>query len=352
MEMNRMKLLNFCRVTAASMAIAVAGLGAASNAAAETVLRLSHTTAEKMNQGSQAWAVIFKEMVERNSDQQIKVQIQGANAAGSEREQLQKAQTGINQMTINSEILMPSFFKPAQVWGIPYLFNSDAVAWEVLDGEFGDAFNEAWREATGLRILGVFNAGVRSFFNAKRPVHGPSDLKGLKIRTGENQGHIAMVRALGGNPVPIAWSELYTSLQQGVVDGMENPPGLAYAMKLHEHQKYLTLDRHLFSIHVAMINDDVYQSLTPEQQNIVQEAARTATVVARATVLLDERDAIEELREAGIEIYAPTAEEYAEYRDLGRPPVEEMVRKDIGDEWVDKMLAGISTAEAKVGQGQ
>jgi tripartite ATP-independent transporter DctP family solute receptor len=345
-----MRVSKFCRMTAAAAALAAATIGIPTTAAAETVLRLSHTTAERMEQGSHAWAVIFKEKVEAESGGAIKVQILGANAAGAEREQIQKAQTGINQMTLNSEILMPSFFKPAQVFGIPYLFSSDAVAWEVLDGPFGKDFNEAWRKATGLRIVGVLNAGFRSFFNDKKSVRSPADLKGLKIRTGENQAHIAMVRALGGNPAPIAWSEVYTSLQQGVVDGMENPPGLAYAMKFHEHQKHLVLDRHLFSIHAAMINEKVFQSLSPAHQALVTEAARTATTVARATVLLDERKALEDLRKAGVEIYKPTPKEYAQFRDLGRPPVEAIVRKEIGGEWVDKLLTNISKAEKAVGQ--
>lgn len=340
----------FCRRTAAAAALAAAAIGGPTTAAADTILRLSHTTAERMDQGSQAWAVIFKEKVEAETGGAVKVQILGANAAGAEREQIQKAQTGINQMTLNSEILMPSFFKPAQVLGIPYLFSSDAVAWEVLDGPFGKDFNEAWRKATGLRIVGVLNAGYRSFFNGKKPVQSPADLKGLKVRTGENQAHIAMVRALGGNPAPIAWSEVYTSLQQGVVDGMENPPGLAYAMKFHEHQKYLTLDRHLFSIHAAMINEKVFQSLTPAQQAIVTEAARTATVIARATVVLNERKALEDLQKAGVQIHTPTQKEYAQFRDLGRPPVEAMVRKEIGNEWVDKLMTNISKAEKAVRQ--
>ena len=347
-----MKLFS-CMRTAAIAALATAAtLSAVSmnTATAATTLRISHTTAETMQQGSHVWAVVFKEMVEDRTGGEVKVQILGANAAGGEREQLQKAQTGINQMTINSEILMPSFFKPAQILGIPYLFRSDAVAWQVLDGDFGKEFNDAWRQATGLRVLGVMNAGFRSFFNGSKAVHAPADLKGLKIRTGENQAHIAMVRALGGNPVPIAWSELYTSLQQGVVDGMENPPGLAYAMKLHEHQKYLTLDRHLFSIHAAMINERTFQSLTPEQQAILSEAALTATTAARATVLLNERQALKDLEKAGIEIYTPTAAQYEEFRALGRPPVEEMVRKDVGDEWVDKLLQGVDAAEARVGK--
>ncbi|MAK56678.1 MAG: hypothetical protein CML17_12690 [Pusillimonas sp.] len=345
-----MKLFSHFRGTAVAVCAAVATMGVmpAGEAEAATVLRLSHTTAESMEQGSHVWSTIFKEMVEGGTAGEVKVQILGANAAGAEREQLQKAQTGINQMTINSEILMPSFFKPAQVLGIPYLFRTEAVAWDVLDGEFGKEFNEAWREATGLRVLGVMNAGFRSFFNDKKVVAVPADLKGLKIRTGENQAHIEMVRALGGNPVPIAWSELYTALQQGVVDGMENPPGLAFAMKLHEHQKHLTLDRHLFSIHAAMINERVFQSLTPEQQALVVEAARMATVAARATVLLNERKALNDLADAGIQIQSLTPAEYDQFKTLGRPPVEAMVRKEIGDEWVDKLLNSITVAEEKV----
>lgn len=335
-------------VESGALALAFSGLLAGHAAAQETVLRISHTSAEIINQGSHAWAVVFKEIVEAQSGDEIEVRILGANAAGSEREQIEKAQTGINQITLNSEILMPSFFPPARVLGIPFLFRSDAVAWEVLDGEFGEKFEQEWQDATGLRVLGVFNAGFRSLLNNERPIKSPADLKGLKIRTGENVAHIAMVRELGGSPVPIAWPEVYTSLQQGVVDGMENPPGLAYAMKFHEHLDYLTLNRHLFSIHAAMMNEAAYQALTDEQRAIVHEAARTATIVARATVLLDERNALGSLAEAGVEIYNPTAVEYAQFRDMGRPNVEVMVREDIGDEWVDALLLAIDEAEAAV----
>lgn len=335
---------------AGAVALVTSGLAVSSAAAQEAVLRLSHTTAETMDQGSHAWAIIFKEAVETQSGGAIEVRILGANAAGAEREQIEKAQAGINQITLNSEILMPSFFPPSRVLGIPYLFKSDAVAWEVFDGPFGVEFEQAWQDATGLRVLGVFNAGFRSFLNNDHPVHSPADLAGLKIRTGENDAHIAMVNELGGSPVPISWSEVYTSLQQGVVDGMENPPGLAYAMKFHEHLNYLTLDRHLFSIHAAMINEATYQSLNDEQKAIVQEAARTATAVARATVLLDEREALSKLEEAGVEIYNPSPEEYAQFRDLGRPAVEVMVRDEIGDEWVDLLMNSIAEAEIKVSQ--
>ena len=330
----------------AVFAATVAMLPAA--AQAETVIRLSHTQPENMGQGSHATATIFKEFVESASGGEIEVRILGANAAGDERQQIEKVRSGINQMSLNSEITQPSFFEPAKIFGIPYLFSSNAVAWEVLDGSFGKKYAEEFRKATGIRILGHINAGYRSFFNGKREVRVPADLEGLKIRTGQNRVHIAMVEALGANPTPIAWPEVYTSLQQGVVDGMENPPGLFYAMKFYEHQKYLVVDKHLFSIHTLMINDAFYESLSDGQKAIIQEGARLGLEVGRAITLLAERDAFGKLSEKGIEVVYPTPEEYGQFADLGRPAAEKLVREDIGDEWVDEMLMSIQAAEQSV----
>jgi len=314
--------------------------------AQEYVIRLSHGVPETMQDGQHAWATVFKEFVESATGGDIEVRILGANSAGSERQQLERVQTGINQMLLVSEITMPSFFEPAQVFGIPYLFPSSVVAWDVMDGEFGEQFGEAWREATGIRIIGGIESGFRSFFNSERPVHSPADLAGLRIRTGENPVHMAMVEALGASPTPIAWAEVYTSLQQGVVDGMENPPGLFYSMRFFEHQDYLTVDRHLYSFHFAMINDDFYQSLPEDYQAIVTEASALADTVGRSVAFLAERRALEDLREAGIEVYFPTAEEYAEFRDLARPAGEALVREQIGDEWVDSILGAIDATQA------
>ena len=259
-------------------------------------------------------------------------------------------QNGINQMLLVSEITQPFFFKPALVLGIPFLFTSSEVAWAVLDGPFGQRYDEAFRKQTGVRMLGHIESGFRSLFNSKKVIKTPADLAGMKIRTGENAVHMAMVKALGGSPTPVSWTEVYTALQQKVVDGMENPPGLFYSMKFHEQQKYLTLDKHLYSMHTAMINE----ALLPEAfrricARLVIESARLAKTIGRSQAYLLERGAIEQLKQAGLEVYTPTPAEFEQFRKLGRPAALELVRKEIGNEWVDAVLKAVADAEKQMG---
>jgi tripartite ATP-independent transporter DctP family solute receptor len=322
--------------------------GALPASAADYVIRISHGMPETMESGQHAWAVIFKEGVEAGSGGRIEVRILGANKGGNERQQLERVQTGINQMALVSEITQPFFFKPALVLGIPFLFSSSEVAWATLDGPFGRRYNEEFQKATGIRVLGHIESGFRSLFNSRKPVKTPADLSGLKIRTGENAVHMAMVKGLGANPTPIAWTEVYTALQQRVVDGMENPPGLFYSMRFHEQQRYLTLNRHLYSVHTAIINEAFFQKLPEDLRALVMEKARLANTIGRSQAHLLERSAIERLKSAGMEIYTPTAEEYAQFRKLGQPPALELVRKEIGNEWVDFALKAVADAELAV----
>jgi TRAP-type transport system periplasmic protein len=317
-------------------------------AAADNVIRLSHGMPETLESGQHAWAVVFKEVVESRSGSKIEVRILGNNAAGNERQQLERVQNGINQMGLVSEITQPFFFKPALLLGIPFLFSSSEVAWAVMDGPFGQRYDEAFRKGTGVRILGHIESGFRSFFNSKKRIKTPADLVGLKIRTGENAVHMAMVRALGGSPTPISWTEVYTALQQKVVDGMENPPGLFFSMKFHEQQKYLTLNKHLYSVHTAVINEAFFQALPADLRGMVMESARLANTIGRSQAYLLERAAVERLKAAGIEVYSPTPTEYAEFRRLGQPAALELVRKEIGNEWVDAALKAVSDAEKQV----
>jgi C4-dicarboxylate-binding protein DctP len=315
-----------------------------------TVIRLSHGMPETLESGQHAWAVVFKEAVESGSGGKLEVRILGNNAAGNERQQLERIQNGINQMGLVSEITQPFFFKPALVFGMPFLFSSSEEAWKVLDGPFGQRYNEEFRKATGVRILGHIESGFRSLFNSKHPIKSPDDLKGMKIRTGENAVHMAMMRALGANPTPISWTEVYTALQQKVVDGMENPPGLFYSMKFYEQQKFLTLDRHLYSVHTAMVNEKFFQSLPPELRELVSMSAYLATTVGRSQAFLLERSAVESLKKQGIQVYTPTAQEFERFRKLGRPAAEQLVRKEIGNDWVDGALKAVDQADKELGK--
>jgi C4-dicarboxylate-binding protein DctP len=313
-----------------------------------TVIRLSHGMPEALESGQHAWAVVFKEAMETGSGGKLEVRILGNNAAGNERQQLERVQNGINQMLLVSEITQPFFFKPALVLGTPFLFSSSEVAWKVLDGPFGQRYNDEFRKATGVRILGHIESGFRSLFNSKHVIKSPDDLKGMKIRTGENAVHMAMIRALGANPTPISWTEVYTALQQKVVDGMENPPGLFYSMKFYEQQKFLTLNRHLYSVHTAMVNERFFQGLAPELRQLVTSSAYRATTVGRSQAYLLERSAIESLKKQGIQVYTPTAAEFERFRKAGRPPAEQLVRKEIGNEWVDQALKAVEQAEKEL----
>lgn len=317
-------------------------------AAADHVIRLSHGMPEALESGQHAWAIVFKEALEARTAGKVEVRILGNNAAGNERQQLERVQNGINQMLLVSEITQPFFFKPALVLGTPFLFSSSEVAWAVLDGPFGQRYNDAFLKQTNVRILGHIESGFRSFFNSRKPIKVPADLVGMKIRTGENAVHMAMVKALGGSPTPVSWTEVYTALQQKVVDGMENPPGLFYSMKFYEQQKFLTLNKHLYSVHTAMINEAFFQGLPANLRGMVVESARLATTIGRSQAYLLERVAIERLKTAGIQIYDPTPAEYEQFRKAGQPPALELVRKEIGNDWVDGALKAVADAEKQL----
>jgi tripartite ATP-independent transporter DctP family solute receptor len=328
----------------------VAGLICAGGVSAQqaTVIRLSHGMPEALDSGQHAWALVFKEAVESGSGGRLEVRILGNNAAGNERQQLERVQNGINQMLLVSEITQPFFFKPALVLGMPFLFSSSQVAWEVLDGPFGQRYDAEFQKATGVRILGHIESGFRSIFNSKVQVKTPDDLKGMKVRTGENAVHMAMVRGLGASPVPVSWTEVYTALQQKLVDGMENPPGLFFSMKFYEQQKHLTLNKHLYSVHTAMVNEKFFQGLTAEQRQVVMSSAHLATTIGRSQAFLLERAAIENLKKQGIQVYTPTAAEFDQFRKQGRPPAEALVRKEIGNDWVDAAIQAVGSAEQKL----
>ena len=205
--------------------------------------------------------------------------------------------------------------------------------------------NEAFLKQTGVRIIGHIESGFRSLFNSKKPIKTPTDLVGLKIRTGENAIHMAMVKALGASPTPVSWTEVYTALQQKVVDGMENPPGLFYSMKFFEQQKYLTLNKHLYSVHTAMINEGFFQALPADLRGVVIESAGLATTIGRSQAFLLERASLKKLKDAGIQIYEPTPAEFDLFRKAGQPPALALVRREVGDEWIDSALKAVADAE-------
>lgn len=312
------------------------------------VIKFAHVDpADIYTSKKHAQAVAFKTLVETRSGGRVKVEIYPAGQLGSEREVLEQTRLGVVQMTSTADGAITGHFPEIMVLGIPYLFSSEPVAWEVFDGPFGQELGEAIRKRTGLRVLAYGETGFRNFTNSTRPIKTPDDVKGLKFRVMDNPAHIQMVKSMGGYPTAIDWKELYGALQTKVVDGQENPVSAIVYGKLYEVQKYLTLDGHLYSVDFIFINDKFYSSLPKDIQNILRDAAIIAGTVSRGIQQLTSCTGIDIVKEKGMEIYSPSAEELAQFRRVAQAPVIEMVRRQIGDEWVNKLLKAIEAAESK-----
>ena len=202
-----------------------------------------------------AAAVVFKHEVESRTGGRVKVDVFPGGQLGNERELIEALRMGTVEMAITSDGPVGGFFEPILVLGIPYAFPSTVTAWKALDGPFGQELMESMRQKTGIRCLAVTENGFRHFTNNSRVIKGPADMKGLKIRTMENPSHMAIVKAMGADPTPIAFGELYSALQQKIVDGQENPIAVLYMIKGYEVQKYLTLDGHVYNPSFLWVND-------------------------------------------------------------------------------------------------
>jgi tripartite ATP-independent transporter DctP family solute receptor len=318
-------------------------------ALAETVIKFAHVDPEDVFASKKgAAARAFKDIVEAETSGEIVVNLFPAGQLGGERELIESTKLGTIQICMVSGAIA-GYFKPAMVLDIPYLFSSAPVAWKVLDGPFGKELSEAILKETGLRNLAYGETGFRNFTNSKRPIKSPADMDGLKIRVMETPLYITMVEALGASPTPIAWPEVYTSLQQGVVDGQENPVGVILNNKFSEVQKYLILDGHAYGTDFILINDKFFnEKLTPEQQGIIKRAAIVAGTCGRAIQQLNSAMGVSALKEEGMEIYSPTTKERAQFKEATQGPVIEWMKGQVDPMWIEKVMNAVKQAESEL----
>lgn len=223
---------------------------------------------------------------------------------GNERELIELLQIGSLAMTKVSASPLESFVPEMKLFNVPYLFQDRAHLERVLDSDIGQDLLRAPSKA-GLRGLAYYDAGARSFYTTERPVRHPVDLDGLKIRVQESATAMNMVSALGGAPTPIAWGELYTALQQGVVDGAENNPPSFHLSGHYEVSKYFTLDEHTSVPDILLISEFVWQGLTETQQGWVIQAAQESAILQRTLWGEATEAALNAVAEAGVEIIYP-----------------------------------------------
>ncbi len=319
-------------------------------ASAKIVIKVANAGPDVPNNRTVKAVEIFKQMVEKGTNGEIEVNAYHASKLGNEREALEGVRMGTIEMATLSSGPVPGFFDAAVVFDIPYLFSSAPAAWKVFDGAFGKEFSKAFLDKTGVRILSISENGYRHFTNNVREIKSPADMKGLKIRTMENPAHMQMVKALGADPTPIAFGELYMALQQKVVDGMECPVVLIHDMKFYEVQKYMILDGHLYNPIFTFMNEKFYKTkLNDKQRKIVDEAAMVLAHAHNGFSQEANIEGLSKLKAKGMEIYQPTPAELKQFRDIAQPAGLKFIREKAGNEWTDKILKAADGAEKEIG---
>jgi tripartite ATP-independent transporter DctP family solute receptor len=296
-------------LTAALAGLAAMTFRARSRTADVVVLKLAHglDTTHPVHQGM---AFMAERIAERSAGTLV-VQIFPSEQLGSERVLIEQTQMGLIDMTKSSAAALEQFVPRMAVFSVPYIFRDDEHYWSVLRDELGRELLAAG-EDQGLVGLCYFDAGSRSFYTKSRPIRTPDDLAGMKIRVQESHTARQMVEQLGGSPTTMAWGELYTSLQQGVVDGAENNPPSFYTSRHYEVCKYYALDEHTQVPDVLLMSSLVWRDLSEEHRRIVQEAADEASEYQRKLWAEKTEEALRAVEAAGVEVLRPDKTPFVE----------------------------------------
>ena len=257
----------------------------------------------------------FKEVAEELSGGRFKVEVYDNNTIGASRELVEGVQANEIQMAECSQSVYASFTDELMSVGLPFLFKNRQAGYDFFDSEVGDQIADVIAEQTGVRIVGYFENGIRQLTNSKRPVTSPDDMKGLKIRVMESPLYIEMFTEMGANPSPMAFSELYTALQQGTVDGQDNPWTIVSTNAFYEVQSYATDLSHTFDITCFAINDQFYQDLPEDLREVVDKAAEAAVETNRALSIELENEYIATIEGGGCQITRLTDEQRQVFRD-------------------------------------
>ena len=330
------KIIPFLLITILILSACGRPSSSSSEGAEETyTIRIAHLVPEE--QSSHVAAVTFKEKLEKESDGRIKVELYpNGQLYGSDREAIEAVQLGNIEMTIPAVAPLASFNEKFLVFDLPFLFNTNEAAYKALDGELGQELMTDL-EKNDLKGLVFGENGFRHMSNNDGPIESPEDVNGLKFRTLENPLHTDTFKAFGANASPFAFGELYTALQQGTYDAMECPVSLYYTNKFYEVQDYLSLTGHVYAATALIMNNDFYNELPEDLQNLVAEASEDYRDEQRELAQKQDKEFLDKLKENGMQVNDLTKEQRDTFREAASSVYDQYVPK-IGEDIVNKAL--------------
>ncbi|WP_158837307.1 TRAP transporter substrate-binding protein [Polaribacter sp. L3A8] len=273
------------------------------------VLKLAHSL-DTQHPVHKAMVILGEKLKEKSGGKLI-VNIYPSSQLGGERECLELLQIGSLDITKVSAAVLENFIPEYKVFSVPYMFRNKAHTFSVFDSKIGERLllkGEKFR----LRGLTFYDAGSRSFYMKESPIKTPNDLTGKKIRVQKSNMAVAMINDLGGSPTPISWGELYTALQQGVVDGAENNPPSFYTSKHYEVCKFYSLDEHTSVPDVLLIGTDTYSRLNEQERGWLKEAVAESTIAQRKLWAASETASLAAVKKAGVQIFYPDKKPFEE----------------------------------------
>lgn len=318
--------------------------GAAATSTSDEVYTLSwahsSSTNDRLALATEKMAAELKEA----SGGRLIIEHYPASQLGAERETLEGITLGTVDCAVISSGVVANFSDDMYITSMPYLIDSYELGWEVYDGEFGQMLGAATEADAGWKWLGWCDNSLRMFSNSKHEIQTPADLQGLKIRTQENDLHMQIVNDLGGSATPVAFSELYTALQQGTVDGQENGIALTYSMGFNEIVKYMTYLPHIYDPYIVVMSQDAWNRLPADLQALMEEYGAKYCQYEREFNQQNEVDYMAEMESKGLQVYYPTDEQKKMFIDA-TSNVEAAIREKVGDELVDAFKSAVEAAQ-------
>ncbi len=294
-------------------------------------VRVAYVVAE-----SHASHIVFENIFKKELEEtgRFKVELYPNAQLGGDRQAVEAVSLGNLEMTGPGEAVVSGFVPEWELVGLPFLFTSIEAAREALDGEFGQALDELLL-SQNLVNVGWGEVGFRNITNNVRPIKSVDDLKGIKIRTMETPSHITFFRALGANPTPMGFNELFTALQQGTVDGQENPTALTYNSKFYEVQKYMTVSEHVYSAAPFLVNKDFLDSLPEDLRQIFLEVSEKTKDAQRELIGEQNADYLQKMADEGVEVIVLPKEEKEKFQQIAIEKVyPEVIDRIGGDELI------------------